>query len=344
MSAPLVMILYNAPVLPANHKEAESEHSVVEIAGDMNKVLINGNYRTQMLGVSNPTELWNALQSIKPDVVFNLFEGSLNDPDTESHVAGLLQWSRIPFTGSMPTTLSVARAKHLTKRLLRGAGLPSSNFFVVEELPIPAIDMTYPLFVKPAAQDASVGVDQDSVVKNLFELEKRVQYIYETYGPPVMIEEYIRGREFNVALTELPELTYLPPAEIIFPEERPGYWPILTYEGKWMPGTPDYETTPPHYPAKISKPLARKLGTLAMKAYRLLGCRDYARVDFRVSPTNKPYILEVNPNPEISDSAGFAGCLGSAATKHEHFVLRLIEHALNRKTFEPTWALPTVTG
>ncbi len=245
-------------------------------------------------------------------MVFNLFEGNLENTATESYVAGLLEWKGIPFTGSPMHTLSLARAKHLTKPLLRGAGLPTADFMVVNELPVPACNLEWPVIVKPAQQDASVGLDQESVCTNQLQLDQRAQYILETYGPPVLVEEFIHGREFNVALVELPELQALPPAEIVFPADRPGFWPILTYDGKWKPGTDDYEITPPRYPADISPRMADRLGTIAKQAYRLLGCKDYARVDFRMKANGKPFILEVNPNPEISESAGFAGCLGSA--------------------------------
>src|SRR5262249_37477368 len=99
---------------------------------------------------------------------------------------------------------------------------------------------------------------------------------------------------------------------------------------KWRPGSADYDTTPPKYPADISPRMASRLGVIATAAYRLLGCRDYARVDFRMKPNGRPFILEVNPNPEISATAGFAGCLGSAKILYQDFIVRLVRHALNR--------------
>ena len=332
MAAPLVLVLYNHPLLPADHPDADSEHSIVQIAEGMAESLGADGYRTALLGLKqDPTALWTELHRKKPDVVFNLFEGNLDDTETESYVTGLLQWSGIPFTGSPMTTLSLARAKHQTKMLLRGAGLPTADFFAVEQLPVPECPLDWPVIVKPAKQDASVGLDQDSVCQDQYHLEQRVAYLLETYGGPVIIEEFIRGREFNVALLELPELECLPVAEIVFPEERPGYWPILTYDGKWKPGTPDYETTPPKYPAEISPRQTQKFWDIAKKAYRLLGCRDYARVDFRMKANGRPYILEVNPNPEISTYAGFANCLSSANIPHPQFISRLIRQALGRK-------------
>jgi D-alanine-D-alanine ligase len=341
MASPTVLILYNQPLLPADHPDSASEHTVVGVADKMTTILQDAGFRIRRLGLEqDPTALWAELRRRRPDVVFNLFEGNLDDAETESYVAGLLHWSGIPFTGSAFSTLTLARAKHLTKLLLRGAGLPTADFFTVEQLPVPVCELEWPVIVKPATQDASVGLDQESVCTDQDQLEQRVEYMLETYGP-VLVEEYIRGREFNVGLMELPELLYLPPAEIVFPEEKPGYWPILTYDGKWLRGSLEYETTPPQFPADISAAAARKLGALAMKAYRLLGCRDYARVDIRMKPTGRPYILEVNPNPELSEDAGFAGCLGSEHISHEQFIVRLVNHALSRKnpprpTFAPT--------
>jgi D-alanine-D-alanine ligase len=341
MTAPSVLILFNQPLLPPDHPDSASEHTIVEIAEAMTGILAEAGFRVRRLGLGqDPTTLWSELHKRRPDVVFNLFEGNLDDTETESYVCGLLQWSGVPFTGSPLPTLSLARAKHLTKFLLRGAGLPTADFFTVDQLPVPACALEWPVIAKPARQDASVGLNQDSVCSDQDQLEQRVQYLLATYGAPVLVEEYIRGREFNVAVLQLPELQYLAPAEIIFPEERPGYWPILTYDGKWKPGTPEYDVSPPKYPADISPALARKLGNVAVKAYRLLGCRDYARVDFRMKANGRPYILEVNPNPEISAYAGFAGCLGAAGILHSEFIVRLIQQALARKdsprpTFTP---------
>jgi D-alanine-D-alanine ligase len=333
MTPPLVLVLYNHPLLPPNHPDADSEHSIVDIALKMAQILEGtGEFRTALFGLKqDPSTLWSELRRRKPAVVFNLFEGNVENTNTESYVAGLLEWHGVPFTGSPMQALTLARAKDVAKQLLRGAGLPTADFIAVHELPVPACDLEWPVIVKPAHQDASVGLGQESVCTDQFQLEQRVQTILETYGAPVLVEEFIDGREFNVALIELPELRYLPPAEIMFPRARAGFWPILTYDGKWKPGTDDYEITPPKYPADISPRMAERLGSLAFKAYRLLGCRDYARVDFRMKANGRPYILEVNPNPEISATAGFAGCLGSANIPHQDFIVRLVRYALDRR-------------
>ena len=339
MAKPTVLMLHNQPQLPKDHPDADSEHTVVEIAEELMKILNEGFRVVPFQLGSDPSASWTELKKRKPDVVFNLFEGNLHNTETESFVAGLLDWSGIPYTGSPFSTLSLARAKHTTKYLLKGAGLSTADFMVVNELPMPECALEYPVIVKPATQDASVGMDQESVCVDAFQLEQRVQYILATYGAPVIVEQYIAGREFNVALMELPDLHSLPPAEIEFPEEKPGAWSILTYDGKWKPGSTEYDTTPPKFPADLPRATIRRLDQLALKAYRLLGCRDYARVDFRMNTDGKLFILEVNPNPEISEYAGFAGCLGSARFSHREFIIRLVQQALSRRDApKPTFA------
>src|SRR5262249_55416555 len=112
--------------------------------------------------------------------------------------------------------------------------------------------------------------------------------------------------------------------------DDPAYWPIVTYDAKWKPGSRDYEATPARYPAEVSPDLAERLGGLAQQAFRLLGCRDYARVDFRVTAAGKPYLLEADPNPDFNPPAGLAGGLGSAGLTHAHFTVDLVGHALAR--------------
>ncbi len=326
-----VLVLHNQPVLPADHPDADSEHEILFTTQVVQKILSEAGYEVSTLGVArDPAALFSRLRDLRPDVVFNLFEGLADFGDTEAHLAGILEWLDIPYTGCPYQTLCLARNKHLTKHLLAGAGLPTAKFLVVEEVPVEDCPVEWPVIVKPATQDASVGLDQGSVVTNLERLNDRVAYLLDSYGPPVLIEEFIRGREFNVGLIEAPELCVLPVSEILFIDKDPDYWPIVTYDAKWKPGTRDYEATPPKYPARVSPRLRNKVETLAKRAFRLLGCRDYARVDFRVRG-NKPYILEVNPNPDFSPTAGLSGGLQSAGISHTQFTIDLVQRALARR-------------
>ena len=143
---------------------ANRDDTIVEIADAMTDILEKAGFRVRRLGLEqDPAPLWAELHRRRPDVVFNLFEGNHDNTETECYVAGLLEWSGIPFTGSPHAALTLARAKHTVKHLFRGAGLPTAPFLVIDALPVPECDLSFPVIVKPAQQDGSVGVDQQSV-------------------------------------------------------------------------------------------------------------------------------------------------------------------------------------
>lgn len=331
MAPPRILVLFNEPVLPLSHPDAEAEHEIVETVDCVARELTGAGYTVSRLGVSrDPRVLLDHLAKSPPDAVFNLFEGTADQTDNEVTVAGLLDWLRIPYTGSPFPALCLARDKVRAKHLFQGAGLPTPGFVVVDDLPLPDLSLDWPVIVKPATQDASVGLDQGSVVKNRGALEARTALLLERYGPPVMIEQFVRGRELNVALVETPELRPLPISEILFLDEDPERWPIVTYEAKWAPESRDCVLTPPQYPAAVQPALAEKLVALATRAFRLVGCRDYARCDFRVDASGQPFLLEVNPNPDFHPTAGFTKGLATANLGHAEFAVRLVENALRR--------------
>jgi len=329
---PHVLILFNEPVLPADHPDADSEHEILYTVEELEKEFVEAGVRHARAAVRHdPAVLLAAMEKFRPDVVFNLYEGLANDPGSEAHMAGLLEWLNVPFTGSPALTLSLCRNKHMAKQVLLGGGLPTPAFQVVDALPLPELRLDWPVMVKPAGQDASVGVDQGAVVTSLEQLEKRVAWVLANYGGPVLLEEFILGREFSVGVVEMPHLLPLPISEIHFPQEpMEGFWPIVTYDAKWKPESRDYNLTPPDYPAVMPDALRDRLWDIAMQAFRLVGARDYARVDFRVTADEQPYILEVNPNPDFSPVAGLSGCLGSLGVEHKDFAVHLVRQALTR--------------
>jgi len=327
-----VLIVYNEPVLSLDHPDAESEHQILETVRVVRDNLKHSGCRVDVLGIARDMGNFAAhLRRARPDVVFNLFEGFADQGGTEATVAGLLEWFRIPYTGCPQHTLALARNKPLTSYLLCGAGLPMPEFFTVDDSASPRENtLGWPVIVKPAMQDGSVGIDQGSVVTEQLQLNERVDYLLEQYGPPVMVQEFIEGREFNVAMIEAGQLQSLPISEILFTETDPGYWPIITYDAKWKPGSREFEATPPEYLANITPRLTERLARLSKKAFRVLGCLDYARIDFRVKAPCRPYILEVNPNPDFSPQAGLAGGLATIGMTHEQFTLELVHNALAR--------------
>jgi D-alanine-D-alanine ligase len=334
---PRIVILYNEPTVPADHPAVDAEHQIYYTAGEIENALKGGGYEVFKLGANvNPGKIVNGIRELAPDAVFNLFEGVVEFGETEAFAAGLLEWLGVPYTGCPCRSLMLCQDKVLTKRLLKSAKLPTPKFHLIEQWPPRANRMGWPVIVKPANQDSSVGVDQGAVVTNAVEYRQRVEYVKETFGWPVLVEQFIAGREFNVPLYEAPELTMLPPIEYEFlPGNR---WGIITYEAKWRPDTVDNDNTPPNYTPTIDPDIRADLEQMAKEAYRLLGCRDLARVDFRVTPGGEPFIIEVNPNPDFSDEGGLGDCLAVAGLSQKQLAIRMVENALARgakKLVEP---------
>jgi len=332
MSRTRVVVLYNEPVLPVGHADAESEHEILSTVAFVEECLRDTCFEIRRLPVdANPASLFAGLKELQPDVVFNLYEGTALAGETEAYVAAALEWLRIPFTGSPSIAIALSRAKHTAKTLLQGAGLPTPAFCLVDGGAVPPNELRWPVIVKLATEHASVGLDQSSVVTDQQALDRRVQLLRQSYGLPVLVEEYVEGREFNVALIENPDLLVLPLAEIEFTHETREHWPIVTYTAKWHEQSYEYQRTMPRCPARVDPALCHRLEVMSQKAFRLLGCRDYARIDFRVSPGGLPTILEVNPNPDYHPSSGLTRTLEAAGLCHAKFTVELVESALARR-------------
>ncbi len=331
MAEARVLILYNLPVLPIDHPDAESERDVLNTVAAVFEHLRSAGFEVRRAGIGHdPGSLIHLLENERPAVVFNLFEGAADDTRTEAYVAGILEWLRIPFTGSGSQALSLARNKPLTKCLLRGAGIPTPQAIVVEKLPLAALPPRWPVIIKPADQEASVGLDQGSVVADPRALEARLAELLARYPGPLLVEEYIAGREINVAVIQAPDLQVLPFSEILFMDRGSSRWPIVTYDAKWKTGSEEDRATRPQCPADVSPHLASRLDAIGRNAFHRLGCRDYIRVDCRVNAAEQPFVLEVNTNPDFGPGAGLARELAAAGRPHGHFTLDLVRNALAR--------------
>src|SRR5581483_2734011 len=182
-----VLIVHNEPTLPTDHRDADSEHEITYTVEHVERALTAAGCRVGRLGISrDAAALVAGVRKARPHVVFNLFEGLPDWGDTEAFVVGALEWLGVPYTGCPLQPICLARHKQMTKQLLRGAGLPTPDFFVVDALPVPECPIDWPVIVKPSNQDASVGLDQGSVVTDQEALDRRVAYLLDEYGPPVL--------------------------------------------------------------------------------------------------------------------------------------------------------------
>jgi len=293
-------------------------------------VNIKDNFQT-MLG---------AIEASKPELVVNLIEFFHNDPENEHHVPSIFELLNLPYTGNRPLSLSLCQKKPQAKALMAVAGIPTPRGVVIElgsTTKVPA-DMKFPMIVKPAYDDASGGIDSNSVVHDRAALEARIEKLHRENRMAALVEEYIDGREIHCAiLGDKP----LPLYEMQFKggvDERGKPLPhIITYRAKWDPYSRDHHAVEGKCPVEDLPPeLVAQIEGVALAAYRALGCRDYARVDMRLDPKGDVYVLEVNPNPDLAESCAFAASARASGRTYAQMICEIIDVALERsKTPKP---------
>jgi D-alanine-D-alanine ligase len=310
-----------------------SEVGVVEEMEDIQMALDELGYVTSIMNVDSDVDrLYRYLRGERPDLVFNLVESIENESLLEMNVAGIYELLKIPYTGAGAYALGTALNKPRTKEILAYHGIRTPRHLVVEagtEAVLPPA-LHFPCIVKPAREDASVGIADDSVVETAAELQRKVRYIHAEFKQAALVEEYIDGRELNIAILGNTPPVPLPISEIDFSGLAPGMRKIVSYEAKWIGGTVAYEGTRGVCPAILPPALEEEMKAAALRCFSLVGCRDYARVDVRLSRENVPYVLEVNPNPDISADAGFARSARASGLTFPETIGKIVEVALMR--------------
>lgn len=289
---------------------------------------------------ANPDGRWvERVRKAKLDLVFNLCEGVDGVALLEPAVIGALELLRVPFTGSSSATTSLCLRKHLVNTLLGRAGLPVPRWDIARRGgSIPAVG--FPAICKPAAEDASLGVEQRSVVRTGRAMVERVAAMHERWDE-IVVQRYIDGREVNVGIVGD---RVLPIAEIDFREMPTGLWRIVSYRSKWEGGSEEDSGALPRCPADLSPALTSELGSIALEAWRTVGGEGYGRVDFRIDSAGRPWLLEVNANPDLSPTAGLARMARAADMDFGGLVRRIADRALSAPQTIPVldaqlWAL-----
>jgi len=280
----------------------------------------------EVIKLGGDTGLIDRLRQTSIDIVFNIAEG-LQGRNREAHIPALLEYLNIPYTGSDPLTLSLTLDKSMAKRVVMSEGIPTPRFKKVEKMEdLDDLNLKYPLFVKLCYEGSSKGVRLDSKILDHRSLKEKTEWLLKTYGPPILVEEFVSGPEFTVGIlgNENPtvlgvmqiEIKGSPPDEAIYSLEVKREWEERVYY---------------HCPPPIDPPLLKKIEEVALRSYRVLECRDVSRVDIRVDKEETPYFLEINPLPGLSPLYGDLPIMaGRMGWDYDRLVKTIFHHALKR--------------
>lgn len=275
-------------------------------------------------------ESFEKLRNSDFDLAFNLCDdGFRNNSLLEAHIPAMLDILQIPYTGAKSLSLATCVNKARTKEILSFHNILTPEFQVfyrnngkLDE------SLKFPLIIKPLHEDASIGIKKESIVNNIKQLRQRVDFVINNYNQAALVERFIPGREVYVGILGSKEnLVVLPISEIIFNDKLSRSEKICSYDAKWASESEVFKNTPVKCPAELDKTLKKRLIEIAKKAYNVLECQDYGRVDFRIDKNNQPYVLEVNPNPDISENAGLARMIKAKGLSYDQFIENILTSA-----------------
>jgi len=279
----------------------------------------------KVVRIGNAADLLGKIENLNVDIVFNISEG-ISGRNRESQVPVLLEMFGIPFVGSDALTLGITLDKVMAKKIFISEDIPTPRFLEIKDSDT-AFDtdhLKFPLIVKPRFEGSSKGLSDNSRVTNSEELKKQIDYITSAYKQPALIEEFISGQEFTVAIIGNDPAQVLPAVQI-------------KIDGRVQLGEKFYtfaritsDRLEYICPAKISKALEQKLADLALKTYNAVECRDFGRVDFRVDKQGNPYVLEINPLPSLSTEDVFMLVAKNIGITYNEIIGRILTSALKR--------------
>ena len=283
-------------------KKGESEDTLAEFdppetIKDLEEALIGLGHKVIKIGRAE--KLLKALNKLSVDMVFNLAEGNYGR-NRESWVPVILELKKIPFLGSDASILGICLDKLLTKKLLVANGISTPDFRGIDSLDnLKKLTLKFPIIVKPRYEGSSKGISVKSIVKNKKELISRVKFILNKYKQPALVEEFIKGSEFTVAIigNNHPEVMPIVPRAVDMDTTLSTH--VLDKDTTRVRSSKIKEAT------EITPELEKNLKHLALKTYQVLDCFDFARIDFRVDERNNPFVLEVNPLPNLSKDDSF---------------------------------------
>ena len=334
MAPSRIIVLYNSDY---DEEPSIDAASVADSARSIQHALTASGFDVELIGVHGLEvfEVLTRLRASAPDLVFNLCESMSGEPRNEPTLAGLLDLFGLRYTGADLPALAACLHKRRSKDLMVGRGIPTPphKFLAsLADLADPALEtLDYPWFLKLSHEDASIGITEENLVRTPAELRARAAAMIREYEQPVLAERYVDGLEINVTLIgNGDELDVLPLHEIDFGAMPAGRPRIVSYAAKWEEGHVDYAGTKP-VPLRDANPaLVAACEQVARDAWDAHGLRDYARVDLRVDREGQPWVIDVNPNPDISPDAGVARSAAAAGMSYDALIMKLAAIAMRR--------------
>jgi D-alanine-D-alanine ligase len=342
---PRVIVIFNRDFEGAEaDPENKAREDIKDIALHIVELLERDGFVTGTHGVTG--DVFGAVEAIKafaPDVVFNLCESIGGDNRFEPLLPLLLDREGIAYTGSGPLTLSLSLHKHKAKEILRARAVPTPAAAYVTTPDVSRVEIPFPLIVKPAREDASVGIHAESVVHDRAALARRVTHVLSHYRQPALVERYIEGREIYVSMLgrAAGAAQIFPFYEIDFslmPADRPR---IVSFDGKWVEDSDEFIGTKPVPCATLPPEVQARITEVAHAAFEAMEVRDYARLDIRLPEAGPdagtPFVIDVNPNCDLSDGAGgYSKAAAAAGLGYDEVIRRIVELALLRRPHADT--------
>jgi len=330
-----VLVLMHPSLVPPDSLKGQPPEEVHRWKTEFGVVstLRNIGHEVRPLGVQdelNPIRV--AAEEWKPDVVFNLLEEFYSLSDFDSHVVSYLELLKLPYTGCNPRGLFLARSKAITKKIAAYHRVRVPAFFVVGRGRKPKRPgaLHFPLFVKSASEESSLGIAQASLVDSDEKLAERVRFVHESVGTDALVEQYIEGRELYVAAIGNERVRTLPVWELDFGKLAETGEPIATERVKHSLEYQKKHGIDAKRAENLEPLLVGALERTTRRVYRMLELDGYARVDYRLTPAGEIYLLEANPNPEIAETEEFASAALAAGIPYPQLLKRIVSLALAR--------------
>ncbi len=298
--------------------------------------LASAGHGAALLAVGSDVEpVVAGLREAAPDLVFNLAESFGGKSALESNVAALLNLLGLRYTGSSPAGLLLAGDKSLTKKILRVHDIRSPQFATLYRGAVDlSSDLAFPVIVKPPQEDASIGITSSSVVGDLKELFGKIAELQHEFQGPVLVEEFVDGREFYVGVLGNVRAEALPVIELDFSAMPAGRPRIASWEAKW--GTDgagageEFAGTRSIFPEGVEEDLVKRMQSVAVECFQALRLRDYARIDLRVTANGDVYVIEVNPNCYLERESEFARAAARSGLTYDALISRIVDLAAAR--------------